>query len=350
VLKSASQRVRTISLVAVVTMVVALVSVALASAISAPIHISGTAGEGVYIRPQPNTSQAPVGWMPEGASPDYNCFVWGQNVSGVPIWFNVNYNGVTGYYASFYDDSIYHSNEELTAKYGVPLCGSAPAASPPPSSPPPAASPPGGSTGGGGSPIINAGYNRDGTVAWALMHAKDNQPRLAMCAWFVSHALWAGGLPMVPGVWSDQGNYSRLGGGTAAEWQVPNLKDFLFSHYSSTYTNITANLKTNAVPQAERGDLIFYDWEKNPGEGITHVAIMVGMAPGNYPEVAEMGQFDFGLIHGIINRINPINSGYQKRGWTWSQVSRPQVWLQDKYPHMKAYLFHFNGGSLGDLA
>lgn len=61
--------------------------------------------------------------MPEGASPDYDCFVWGQDIGGVPIWFDVAYAGKTGYYASFYDDSSYHSNEELTAKYGVPLCG-----------------------------------------------------------------------------------------------------------------------------------------------------------------------------------------------------------------------------------
>jgi hypothetical protein len=66
--------------------------------------------------------------MPEGASPDYHCFAWGQNINGVPIWFNVTYGGATGYYASYYDDSSYHSNEELTAKYGVPLCGSAPPA------------------------------------------------------------------------------------------------------------------------------------------------------------------------------------------------------------------------------
>jgi hypothetical protein len=102
-----------------------------AAAIPAPIHISGTAGEGVYIRPSPDTSRPPLGWMPEGASPDYNCFAWGQNVNGVPIWFNVNYGGVTGYYSSFFDDSSYHSNEELTAKYGVPLCGASSPAAPP---------------------------------------------------------------------------------------------------------------------------------------------------------------------------------------------------------------------------
>jgi hypothetical protein len=113
-----------------------------ALAVSAPIHISGTAGEGVYIRSEPSTAGIRLGWMPEGASPDYNCFVWGQNINGVPIWFNVNYNGVTGFYASFYDDSSYHSNEELTVKYGVPLCGSAPASPAPAPAPSPAPAPP----------------------------------------------------------------------------------------------------------------------------------------------------------------------------------------------------------------
>lgn len=117
-----------------------LVSVSSALAISAPIHIAGTDGEGVFIRPDPSTANPAVGWMPEGASPDYNCFAWGQNIGGVPIWFNVNYGGKTGYYASYYDDSSYHSNEELTAKYGVPLCGSSPASSPSPA-PSPSPSP-----------------------------------------------------------------------------------------------------------------------------------------------------------------------------------------------------------------
>jgi hypothetical protein len=122
------------------TLLIVLATAAQAHAISAPIHIHGTGGEGVFIRPEPNTSHPAVGWMPEGASPDYHCFIWGQNINGVPIWFNVTYSGVTGYYASYYDDSSYHSNEELTAKYGIPLCGSSSPA--PPSTPtPPATSP-----------------------------------------------------------------------------------------------------------------------------------------------------------------------------------------------------------------
>ena len=132
------------SFVLALAAVLLLVTAGGATAIFAPIHIANTDGEGVFIRPDPNTSRPAVGWMPEGASPDYHCFAWGQNINGVPIWFNVTYNGKTGYYASYYDDSSYHSNEELTAKYGVPLCGSTPPPSPSPS-PAPAPSPPSGS-------------------------------------------------------------------------------------------------------------------------------------------------------------------------------------------------------------
>lgn len=117
-----------------------------AAAISAPIHIANTGGEGIFIRPEANTSRAAIGWIPEGASPDYHCFAWGQSINGVPIWFNVTYGGVTGFYASYYDDSSYHSNEELTAKYGVPLCETAPSpptAAPPTPAPTPSAPAPG---------------------------------------------------------------------------------------------------------------------------------------------------------------------------------------------------------------
>ena len=108
---------------AVVAAVASLVVVASAAAIPAPIHIHGTGGDGVYIRPTPDTSQPAAGLDAGGASPDYNCFQYGQNINGVPIWFNVNYNGVTGFYASYYDDSSYHSDAELTSKYGIPKCG-----------------------------------------------------------------------------------------------------------------------------------------------------------------------------------------------------------------------------------
>jgi hypothetical protein len=435
-----------------------------AAAIPAPIHIAHTDGQGVYIRPSADTSRPAVGWMPEGASPDYNCYVWGQVVNGVPIWFNVNYNGKTGFYASAFDDSSYHSDAELQAKYGIPICGQPapqPPSTPAPSTPAPSAPAPstpaptastapssgGGGGGGGGlvftvfnanggiyyrnsprwadtpqtpgvgvyngdrvqlicgaageavgpygntwwsyvtnltrpgvgngwvsehyindgapsgqgpageptcdgsvpgsaaasppassqpaSPSPNAFFNRQAAVNWALAHARDGQFQLAMCTWFVSHALWAGGFAQEPGAWAAQGGYY---GGTRAEWLVPDFLSYIRGHFSTTWIDITSNLRTNAVPQAQPGDVIAYDW--GDGEGVSHLTLVVGKAAGDYPEVAEMGQYDFGPVHSILNRINPVNSPYVKRGWTWSAVR--SEWLQKKYPRMRAYLLHFN--------
>lgn len=159
-----------------------LAAASAALAISAPIHIANTAGEGVFIRLEPNTSQSAIGWMPEGASPDYNCFAWGQSINGVPIWFNVNYNGKTGFYASYYDDSSYHSNDELTAKYGVPLCGQAPPApaAPPPApapapSSPPASAAPAAATGTG---LVFSVFNTEGGVFYRNSPNWSDTPRV----------------------------------------------------------------------------------------------------------------------------------------------------------------------------
>lgn len=75
--------------------------------------------------------------MPEGASPEYGCFAHGEMVGTVSVWFYVAYNSVTGYYPSFYDNSSYKNDAELTAKYGVPACGAAPVT---PSTAPPSTS------------------------------------------------------------------------------------------------------------------------------------------------------------------------------------------------------------------
>jgi hypothetical protein len=88
------------------------------------------------------------------------------------------------------------------------------------------------------------------------------------------------------------------------------------------------------------GDLILYDWGQ--GDGISHVAFVVDVASGNYPVVSEMGQFDFGLLNAAINKIHHVTSPYTSRGWTWSALHK--VWLQKRYPKMKAYLLHINGG------
>jgi putative amidase-like protein len=407
----------------------ALLSAARADAISAPIHITGTAGEGVYIRPEPNTSRPPVGWMPEGASPDYNCFAWGQNIGGVPIWFNVNWGGVTGFYASYYDDSSYHSNEELTAKYGVPLCGAsapspapAPAPSPAPEVAPPASvgglvfsvfnaeggvyyreSPswdntkriPGvgvyngdqvellcgamgdsvgpygnrawskvrnltrpqigagwvnehfindGATansfvsgepmcGGGGSGEFLAAFDRGATVRWANAHARDTPPHPASCTWFVSQALWAGGLPKTD-AWTSSGSHGRFQKrpGTVAAWAVPDFVNYILQQYPrSTFTQL--NLRGNKVPAAQPGDVIAYDWYGKSStrnrSNLQHLSVVTGIARGEYPTVSEWSIFD-----------GTEPTPYVSRGWTWSEKNHE--WLQEEFPQVQAFLLHID--------
>jgi hypothetical protein len=120
-----------------------LVAAPVASAISAPIHIHGTGTDGVLIRPSPDTSRPALGWMAEGTSPDYHCFTYGQTIGNVNVWFLVTSRGITGYYASYWDDSSYHSEAELTSKYGIPKCGSPGPGTTPPGTTPPGTTPPG---------------------------------------------------------------------------------------------------------------------------------------------------------------------------------------------------------------
>jgi uncharacterized protein YraI len=325
-----------VAAVAALLLLAALAGSALA--ISAPIHIAGTAGEGVYIRSEPSTSGARLGWMPEGASPDYNCFVWGQNINGVPIWFNVNYNGVNGYYASFYDDSSYHSNEELTAKYGVPLCGSAPAPAPapapvpaPPSVPAPAAVP----LVETAPPVVpGIGFNRVAAVGWATSHVENTPPYEAACTWFISQALWAGGLAKTA-LWTSDGAHGHPWSrrpGTGAAWAAPLFIGYILHAYPhSTYTEIS--LRGNKVPAAEPGDVIAYDWEGKSGvhdaSNIDHLSLVTRIASGQYPEVAEWSIYS-----------GTVPTPYVERGWTWSQKSHK--WLQQEYPKVQAFLLHIN--------
>jgi hypothetical protein len=90
-----------------------------ALAASAPIHVT----DDVNLRAGTDASTARVGGLYRGTSPSFNCWAQGQNVNGVDIWFNVTYNGVTGYYASFFDDSSYATDAQITSKYRIRPCG-----------------------------------------------------------------------------------------------------------------------------------------------------------------------------------------------------------------------------------
>jgi Putative amidase domain len=211
-----------------------------------------------------------------------------------------------------------------------------------------------GAGGGGSSPvpspaprIANAFYNRSAAVAWARQNAEDAQPWADMCTWFASNALWAGGFPQ-SSAWKPSGDfhYSSYGithtlPGTPDAWQLLPFLSYFESHFSYSLIPITSDFKTNMVPQAEPGDLIVYNWYGKKIANAEHVAMVVRLVSGHYPQVAEWGQIEG--FDSVLRYLGvPVKAGYVERGWTWSQ--RKHEWLQEEFHEVHAWLLHINGG------
>lgn len=74
------------------------------------------------IRTGASSSSPSVGSVPGGTSPSYLCWTTGQSIGGVDVWFDVYYAGHTGFIASYYDNSTYAHDGDITAKYGIAPC------------------------------------------------------------------------------------------------------------------------------------------------------------------------------------------------------------------------------------
>ena len=167
-------------------------------------------------------------------------------------------------------------------------------------------------------------YNRDAAVSWALQHARDAQPGWDACAWFVSNALWRGGMRQTS-QWN--GSISRFTlPGTKTATVARDLTNYLRWVQKPAPRWRRMNFYTNAASLARRGDLIAYDWK---GDGhIDHMTIIVRIAPGQYPEVSEWGT------------MHP-RASYIKRGWTWSVKDKSWLTELDRYKNVQAWLLHF---------
>ena len=85
----------------------------------------------VYSSPSASSNQ--VGTIPQGASPNFVCWTTGPKVGNVDVYFYVLWQGVVGYYPSYYDNSVYASDSRISIDYGIPRCGSVPSTFTPPS-------------------------------------------------------------------------------------------------------------------------------------------------------------------------------------------------------------------------
>jgi hypothetical protein len=176
-------------------------------------------------------------------------------------------------------------------------------------------------------------FDRSDTVKWALKNATANQDFPAACTWFVSRALWAGGIPRSD-AWNDDGERGTIfkRPGTVSATAVEPLLDYLQDTYPRSEL-IHLDPKINPVPEAVPGDIVAYDWE---GDGTwDHLALVTDIERGQYPVVSEWG------TSGAIEFVDPGKpSDYQARGWTYSRNSGH--WLQKSYPDMEVALLHID--------
>lgn len=280
-----------------------------------PYTIGYTAGLGAYPRSAPQYDARTGSAAPEGTPVDPGCWSRGEAI-----------NNPDGYTSDIWVQDAagqYWWSEAWleTGSYGVPAglpeCGATPA------------------------PDIAALarqvlYDRNAAVDWARTHAMDQPPlygTVPSCTWFVSQALWAGGLPQDQ-TWNatDSRAHSRGTDGTLTAWSAPDLVGYLLGTYDTA--QVPMDFTANAVPEAVIGDVVAYDWDSDGT--IDHLAFVTGIADGQYPEVSEWG------VGTWIGHSGP--AGYTSRGWTYSDNNGR--WLQADHPSVSATLIHFNGGLL----
>ncbi|HQZ84526.1 MAG TPA: amidase domain-containing protein [Actinomycetota bacterium] len=280
-----------------------------------PYTVGYTAGLGAYPRSSPQYEARTGTAVPEGTLVDPGCWSRGGAIT--------NPDGYTSDIWVLDSAGRYWWSEAWleTGSYGIPdglpECGTAPV----------------GDTVTEPQGLV---YDRNAAVNWARAHAMDIPPQygtVPSCTWFVSQALWAGGLPQDP-TWNatDTRANSRGTDGTLTAWSARDLSDYLLTTYDTEYVQM--DFTANAVPEAVIGDVVAYDWESDGT--IDHLAFVTGIADGQYPEVSEWG------VGTWFSGSGP--AGYTSRGWTYSD--NHGRWLQADHPQVSASLIHFRGGSL----
>lgn len=166
-------------------------------------------------------------------------------------------------------------------------------------------------------------YSPEKAVAWAKAHANDANRFDQDCTWFVSQALWAGGLPKSDD-WTDLStdlsripkNLKKYGfpGVTPAARLADDLWLYLIQkgHAEMTLTK----WDSDTVKEADLGDIIAYDYDGNGT--IEHLAIVTGIAADGEPNVTQHSPAEVDTY--------------------WSWVKSKDKWLREVRPDAKVYL------------
>ena len=287
-----------------------LMPIASAQAVTGYHVVVGSAG--LIAHSGPGLGFPQVGSLTNGQPIDISCqtkgTLIGVGLPGTPtdVWDEL----ANGWYITDY----YTSTPGVGGSYtsGIPQCGSSPV-------PPPA-------------PTPKTIYNRQQAVSWALANVNNpnGSPFFSTsstsdgrdCTFFVSSALWAGGLPKSPD-WTDKSiDWNKL---ASHRWIPGATKDAANADYFKNYVinNHIATIKEvswsdNTAGGAQLGDVIGYDWNGRPDGILDHLVIVTSLNQYGYPSVTQ-------------------HSPSRTRYWSWDPAGN---WIQVTHPGSRVYLIH----------
>jgi hypothetical protein len=165
-------------------------------------------------------------------------------------------------------------------------------------------------------------YSPLNAAAWARDHAFDTPLfEAGDCTWFVSQALWAGGLPRTADWTHDSEDPDKTTRGFhPGPTPAARLADKLFYYLIDNEIGQVEKIEwsDNTAGGAEIGDLIFYDLQIYGKYDIDHAAIVTGFNADGYPLVTQH-----------------TNAALDKF-WSWSDGYGD--WIEYAYPGSVAYL------------
>lgn len=162
-------------------------------------------------------------------------------------------------------------------------------------------------------------YNRAAAVQWAKDHVYDHE-RFGNgndCTWYVSQALWAGGLRKSSD-WTSDNAFPSFKPPRAASGA-----DYLKNHLvtdTGMATITELSWSDNTAGGAQLGDLIAYDWDDGANGVIDHQAIVTNFTAEGYPLVSQ--------------HSHPQASRY----WSYSETGKD--WVENAKRGARAYLIH----------
>lgn len=193
----------------------------------------------------------------------------------------------------------------------------------------------------------NNWYNADSAAAYALEAVKETQPFDEACTWFVSNALWAGGLPE-DDTWNENTSHGviwNFGQGSPTAADVNLFAQYILQKYPASYlAPLDLSPGASAWPVA-LGDVVVYVWDGDSnwltdGDHNTHTALITHIEDSGYPDVSEWGDAGDGNIS--PDAASPGNTWAGYRGFTWSAMANEWLQQESNYSNMTAFVLHID--------